>query len=327
MRLKRNSRIIWLIKKMLPLLDLCAIPFLFPSAWLMEKVRRVGVRRLPHCRKVLMWMGVFPIRDHYYEPQFKNEGLDFSRERSLPAIDWNEAGQLDLLQKLSFAGELTSLPWDLHPDRGNETVFCMNNGSFRQADAAYWYQMIRLLKPGKIIEIGSGNSTLMARKAIDKNSEEGFRCEHILIEPYEMPWLESLNIPVMRQKVEDVGIEFFSQLEKNDILFIDSSHVIRPDGDVAFEYLELLPLLNCGVVVHVHDICSPRIYKREWLIDDVRFWNEQYLLEAFLSHNQDWEIMGALNYLYHHHFARLKTVAPFLNLDHEPVSFYMRKLR
>ena len=121
-------------------------------------------------------------------------------------------------------------------------------------------------------------------------------------------------------------MEFFSELEENDILFIDSSHIIRPQGDVLFEYLELIPILNKGVIVHVHDIFSPKNYLREWLEDEVRFWNEQYLLEAFLSHNNTWKIIGALNYLHHNHYEKLKSVAPFLTPDREPGSFYIQRI-
>ena len=79
-----------------------------------------------------------------------------------------------------------------------------------------------------------------------------------------------------------------------DILFIGSSHVIRPQGDVLFEYLELLPTLKRGVIVHVHDIFSPRDYPQSWLLDEVRLWNEQYLLEAFLTDNEHWKSNGII---------------------------------
>ena len=84
--------------------------------------------------------------------------------------------------------------------------------------------------------------------------------------------------------------------------------------------------LSKGVVVHVHDIFSPKNYPRRWLVDEVRFWNEQYLVEAFLSHNRDWQIIGALNYLKHAHYDELKAVAPFLTPQHEPGSLYLRKI-
>lgn len=131
---------------------------------------------------------------------------------------------------------------------------------------------------------------------------------------------------MVRRKVEDLDPTFFASLRENDILFIDSSHIIRPQGDVLFEYLRLLPALNKGVIVHVHDIFSPRDYPARWMRDEVRFWNEQYLLEAFLTHNGAWQVMGALNYLRHHHQEKLKAIAPFLGPRNEPGSFYMRKI-
>lgn len=101
---------------------------------------------------------------------------------------------------------------------------------------------------------------------------------------------------------------------------------IRPQGDVLYAYLEILPILERGVIVHLHDIFSPRNYLKEWLVDEVKFWNEQYLLEAFLTHNRSWKIIGALNYLHHNHYEVLKSVAPFLTPNREPGSFYIQRV-
>ncbi|HAX18069.1 MAG TPA: hypothetical protein DCY00_05695, partial [Actinobacteria bacterium] len=117
----------------------------------------------------------------------------------------------------------------------------------------------------------------------------------------------------------------FKKLDCNDILFIDSSHMIRPQGDVLYEYLELLPDLNNGVIVHIHDIFSPKDYPEEWVIGDVRFWNEQYLLEAFLTSNSRWKIIGALNFLHHNYYELLIEKCPRLTPDREPGSFYIQK--
>jgi hypothetical protein len=88
----------------------------------------------------------------------------------------------------------------------------------------------------------------------------------------------------------------------------------------------VLPTLNKGVIVHFHDIFSPKDYKHDWLFNKVRLWNEQYLLEAFLSNNPSWSILAAVNHLKHHHFDALKTVCPRLTRDREPASFYIQKL-
>ncbi|MDG2090296.1 MAG: class I SAM-dependent methyltransferase [Gammaproteobacteria bacterium] len=306
-------------------LDISLLPFVYFSAWLLKAVRKKGVHRLPYIKRALFQVGVFPIRNHYYEPQFdfRAPHKEFSLDRSLPGIKINKEMQLAYLEKYSFSKELENISID----KVDELDFYLNNGSFGPGDAEYWYQVVRSTKPKRIIEIGSGNSTLMAIKAIEQNQTEdsSYTCEHTCIEPYEMPWLEKTSVSVLREKVEEVDVEFFSQLEENDILFIDSSHVIRPQGDVLFEYLELLPTLKKGVIVHVHDIFLPKNYSKAWLEDKVTFWNEQYLLEAFLSHNDSWEIIGALNYLSHNHFDDLKRVTPFLTPAHEPGSFYMKK--
>ena len=272
-----------------------------------------------------MNVGVFPIRDHYYEPQFdhRDPRLPFSVDRKLTGIDWNVEGQMENLASFEFADELTDIP----TERSETRNFHFNNYSFESGDAEYWYQLIRCKRPARIIEVGSGYSTLMAIKATRQNQLDNpdYQCSHVCIEPFEMPWLETAGVKVLRKKVEEVGLSFFAKLDENDILFIDSSHIIRPDGDVLFEYLELLPTLNKGVIVHIHDIFSPRNYPAEWLQNEVKFWNEQYLLEAFLSHNSSWQVFGALNYLHHHHYDGLRRVAPYLTPDREPGSFYIQK--
>ncbi|MGC2164980.1 MAG: class I SAM-dependent methyltransferase [Gallionella sp.] len=281
---------------------------------------------MPRCKHALLAVGVFPIQNHYYEPLFDTGNLrrPLSENRNLPGIDWNIPDQLELLESFSFERELADTPREKEAER----QFYMNNNSFLSGDAEYFYNLIRLKKPARIFEIGSGHSTLMARKAIERNMDEvsGYQCKHLCIEPYEMPWLEQTGVEVIREKVEDVGTDLFAELEYGDILFIDSSHIIRPQGDVLFEYLELLPGLKNGVIVHIHDIFSPKDYLREWLVDEVKFWNEQYLLEAFLTCNRDWKIIGALNYLHHNHYPMLRRKCPFLTSDREPGSFYIQKV-
>ena len=315
-----------LIKKFLPIVDILLIPFVYPAAWLLKNLRKAGIQRLPHCKSALLNVGVFPIRNHYYEPQFDNRNPkpEFSQDRHLPGINWNVSAQLETLKSFTFSQELADIP----QEKPKSLKFYLNNGSFESGDAEYWYQLIRSIKPRRIFEVGSGNSTLMAINAINRNHDDdpNYKCEHVCIEPYEMPWLEEADVIVVRKKVEDVELSFFSQLEENDILFIDSTHIIRPQGDVLFEYLELLPSLNKGVIVHVHDIFSPKNYLKQWLQDEIWFWNEQYLLEAFMSHNSSWKIMGALNYLHHNHYDKLKQVAPYLTPEREPGSFYIQKI-
>ena len=314
------------IKPLLPLADIVLAPAVYPAGLLLKAIRRAGVQRLPLCKRALMQVGVFPIRKHYFEPLFDMRKLSrpLAQERILPGIDWNVSGQIKLLECFCFNEELKDVP----KTGLDELTFHINNKSFESGDAEFLYNLIRFKKPARIFEIGSGNSTLIARKAIKRNQAEvsGYQCKHLCIEPYEMPWLEKLGVTLMRQKVEEVDKAIFAELENNDILFIDSSHIIKPQGDVLFEYLELLPALKSGVIVHIHDIFSPRDYSKEWVIDEVLFWNEQYLLEAFLTCNRDWKVLGALNYLRHNYFEALQAQCPFLTKDSEPGSFYIQKI-
>jgi len=315
-----------LFMKILPLADIVLVPFVYPAGYLLKAIRKAGVQRMTLCKRALLQVGVFPIQNHYYEPLFDGRTLNrpLENERSLPGIDWNVTEQMDLLESFCFNEELKNI---LNQD-ADEVAFHFNNGPFESGDAEFLYNLIRRKKPGKIFEIGSGNSTLIVRKALKKNQEElsNYRCKHLCIEPYEMPWLEKLGVKVIRQKVEDVEKAVFAELEKDDLLFIDSSHIIRPQGDVLFECLEILPSLKPGVIVHFHDIFSPRDYLKEWVMDEVKFWNEQYLLEAFLTCNRDWKVLGALNYLHHNHYEALQAKCPFLTKDREPGSFYIQKI-
>ena len=305
-------------------IDLFLSPFTLLFAYVFRYFRKHSLKNFPLSKKIFLQIGVMPVLDHYYEPLFNPKHLRYSlrKERFLPGINFNEEEQLDILNKFNYNGELLKFPIE---KTNNVREYCYNVGSFLSGDAEYLYSMIRYFKPNKIIEIGSGNSTLMARNAINKNISESPEqyCEHICIEPYEQPWLEEIGVKVIRKKVEDVGIEMFKQLKKNDILFIDSSHIIRPQGDVLFEYLEILPSLDKGVIIHIHDIFTPRDYLDEWFGE--YFWNEQYLLEAFLSNNKDFRIIGATNYLSHKYKEMFSSKCPIYKFQagREPGSFYM----
>ena len=315
---------------LLPVIDFIISPLVLLSSVLLLLIRRAGICYFPITKKVFMKVGIYPLRAHYYEPMFDFSSLRCSlrKERNLPGISWNVDGQLELLDSLSvYAHELRDIPVEKPVD--NTKIFHFNNGSYKSGDAEFLYSIIRQKQPKRIIEIGSGNSTLIARLAVQKNIDElsGYSCHHVCIEPYEMPWLEKTGVQVIREKVEDCDMKIFRELVAGDILFIDSSHIIRPQGDVLFEYLEILPILNPGVVVHIHDIFSPRDYLDEWLHNDIKFWNEQYLLEAFLSHNKEWRIIAGLNFLQHNHHEKLKNVCPFLSRDREPGSFYIERVQ
>lgn len=305
--------------------DWLLVPVTALAAFWVKMLRRLGVHRLPASKWAFHTVGVFPILDHYYEPLFNPAHLRKSlrEDRALPGIDFNVEEQLSLLGSFDYNDELLRFP----REKPNTLEYYYQNGPFGSGDAEFLYSLIRKIKPARLYEIGSGNSTLMARNAIRRNAEEdpAYECEHVCIEPYQHEWLTQLGISVVREVVEDTDRNRFASLGANDILFIDSSHIIRPQGDVVTEYLEILPLLNPGVFVHVHDIFTPKDYLDEWVIDRVKLWNEQYLLEAFLTLNDRFRIVGALNFLKHHYPAELKAKCPVLASEferREPGSFW-----
>ena len=178
----------------------------------------------------------------------------------------------------------------------NRAIFILITVSLTAQTHLVAYCMIRHFQPRLIIEVGSGFSSLVAAEAIAKNSNSALIC----IEPFPQdflrqgfPGLQSL----IEKKVEDIDLEFFSQLHSGDILFIDSSHTVKIGGDVNYLFLEVLPRLKPGVIVHIHDIFLPFEYRRDWVMDEFRFWTEQYLLQAFLTFNSEFEVLMANGYL------------------------------
>jgi len=316
------------LKRVLRLVDVAILPVVAFSAVALKFVRRAKVQHLPLCRDTLKRLGVFPIVDHYYEPLFNDRHLrrSLQDDRTIVGLDLDLGGQIAFLRQLDYADEIRALP----RSRNGALRFFMDNGSFHTGDAEIYYSIIRRYRPARIIEVGSGASTLAAVEAVKKNREEDPRydCRITCIEPFEQPWLERLDVRVVREPVERIDPAFVTELEANDILFVDSSHIIRPQGDVCFEILELIGRVREGVFVHFHDIFTPKDYPRRWIVDDVLFWNEQYLLEAFLAFNRDFRVVCASHYLSHVAREALSAVCPRMaeDPDRHPGSFWIRRV-
>ena len=273
--------------------DLLLSPLNFIFLNLMRIFRHYGLQYFPVMRKLVQHTGILPLNNHYYQPQFVySEGFDPESPRSLSiSIDIPE--QLQALKALHFSGELISFSRIPHP-----TGYYLGNGAFDEGDAELYYLMIRNKKPKRIIEIGSGHSTRVAHLALERNREEGATTEMTCIEPYENPWLESIpGVKIVRSRIEETDLSLFKSLEAGDMLFIDTSHVIRPENDVLHIYFEILPVIKPGVIIHIHDIFTPRHYPKAWTHLEYRLWNEQYLLEAMLMSGNRFSILFALNHL------------------------------
>ena len=237
----------------------------------------------------------------------------WSRPSELVGIDMKEPRQRELLRSFSrFRDEYQRFPTGPTKEQNR---FYLGNRLFDGVDALVAYCMVRHFQPRLIIEVGSGFSSLALGEAASKNGCTPIIC----IEPFPRDFLRK-GFPglqtLIEKNVQEINLEFFSQLQSGDILFIDSSHTVKVGGDVNYLFLEVLPRLKPGVIVHVHDIFLPFEYRRDWVVDEFRFWSEQYLLQAFLSFNLEFEVLMANRYLAHKYRDDLKvTFANLANLE------------
>lgn len=203
------------------------------------------------------------------------------------------------------------------------------NTGLSKLDAFILYAMIRANKPQKMIEVGSGESTAIALQALRKNREEGHGFHFSAIEPYPNPKLLALTDPdfrLVKSKVQEVTV---SAVVDTDLLFIDSSHVSKIGSDVNHEILKLVPHLKVGAIVHWHDIMIPAEYPKSW-IDKGTFWNESYMVHAFMLHNQCFEVVWAARYMQLKHASVLSQKIDYFepdNQDQQLSSFWIRRVR
>jgi hypothetical protein len=226
-------------------------------------------------------------------PRLKSfQSKDWSACRPCRGLDFRASDQIGLLENeiLPYASEWT---WEADPSVHGQK-FHFENGFFERVDAEVAYSLVRSRKPRRVVEVGSGNSTLLLAEALRRNREDGHFAELVSIEPNPAPFLRLGIDPwsrLIEAPVQNVPAELFRSLKANDILFIDSSHVVCMDSDVIHECLRILPELAPGVLVHFHDIFTPLDYPRKFVVDNLCFWAEQYLLEAFLAFNSAFRIL------------------------------------
>ncbi len=171
------------------------------------------------------------------------------------------------------------------------------NPNFPLADALALTAFMRQLRPKRLIEVGSGYSSCVAL-------DVGGPAEFTFIEPYLDNLPQGLasdptfHSRLMRKRLQDVPLDVFTALEAGDILFIDSSHVAKTGSDVVDYLFRVLPALQPGVAVHIHDIFYPFEYSKAWIVDENRSWNEAYLLRAFLHGNPSWQVLFFFDWFY-----------------------------
>ncbi|HET8797391.1 MAG TPA: class I SAM-dependent methyltransferase [Thermoanaerobaculia bacterium] len=229
--------------------------------------------------------------------------------REIPGIDLREEAQLALLDEL--ARWHTDLPFRADPQPGLRYHF--DNEYYPFCDAVVLFGILRHFRPRRVVEIGSGfSSALMLdtrERFLDPSTHLTF------IEPYPER-LESLlraedrgRCELQVKKVQDVELSLFERLEAGDILFVDSSHVVKLGSDVAWIVFEILPRLARGVILHFHDIPWPFEYPLQW-IRAGRAWNEAYFLRAFLQDNHRFRILFFNDFMTAHHAGAMRARLP-----------------
>lgn len=238
---------------------------------------------------------------HFYSPIADLNDISERQESiwcqriAMPGIDWNEEFQLWLLPK--FAPYITEINF---PNEANGDIrqYFYANDQYPALDAEVLFCILRHFIPSRVIEVGSGFSSLITAQV--NRDFLGNEMEFTCIEPYPRGCLQQPIYglsQLIQRKVEDIPPEFFLSLGKNDVLFIDSSHVSKIGSDVNHLFFEIIPRLQRGVLVHIHDIFLPDEYPKEWMIHEGRHWNEQYLVRAFLQFNSDFEVIWASHFM------------------------------
>jgi hypothetical protein len=240
-------------------------------------------------------------RQDYYSPlpvfsDLKKNVSRWNRPSSLRGVHYNLDSFKSLLQEMlaAYYDEFAQLPPYTEITRKGF------GPGYTELDALTLYLMIRQHKPRRYLEIGSGVSTYYCSLAAIQNKKEGYPLQIQCIEPYPYKQLYTIpDIQVQATEVQNSDLSLFQMLTANDVLFVDSSHVVKIDGDVPFLLLEVLPALQPGVIIHIHDIPFPYnvphpanywVLERSWPV----YWTEAMLLQAFLCFNEHFEIMLSL---------------------------------
>ncbi|MCU0338395.1 MAG: class I SAM-dependent methyltransferase [Spirosomaceae bacterium] len=306
----------------------------------MSRIKEI-VKATPLVGDVARFIGKYRTRvpaGHFYSPIVSVEEAR-RREaqiyptpppRTLPDLDLNEAAQVALMQ--TFAEQYYgSVPFTDEPKDGFRYYFV--NKYYIHADATTLHCMMRHFKPKRIIEAGSGFSS-----AVMLDTNERFLNQSVqftFIEPYPER-LYSLLTAADRQQttiyekpLQDVPAEYFEQLEANDFLFIDSTHVSKTGSDVNYFLFEIFPRLKPGVIVHIHDVFYPFEYPKAWVIDgNGRFgWNEAYILRAFLMNQNTYEILFHNDFLQTFHADWLAQNMPHYATRGRGSSIWLRKVK
>jgi hypothetical protein len=235
-----------------------------------------------------------------------SQGIELYESEQLERIEkWREGTYQELYRRLRNNAEI-NCPFDGQSYLGST---CLHNGWYPTPDAEIYASMIYDFQPDQIVEVGSGFSTLIARHTLQHAQ---LKSPLTVVDPAPRTNVERAADKVIYERVEDSKLEKFA-LTGRSLLFIDSSHITRPRGDVPYLYCEVLPQLPVGTVVHFHDIFIPYDYPTCY---DHLCWTEQYVLHALLAQSPRYRTLLSTQYLSRHHTAEMQaTFGPQVGAD------------
>jgi predicted O-methyltransferase YrrM len=255
---------------------------------------------------------------HFYSPIADLHEIETDADRifdysmvEVPGIDLNLAVQEELFQSLS--GFLVDWPFPEEPGKEFRYYSRGDNTNYGVGDAMMLHAMLRWTRPRRVIEVGSGFSSCMTLDTCERFLDG--EVDLTFVEPY--PELlysllkveERDKVTVIESRLQDVPVATFDVLEAGDVLFIDSTHVVRIGSDVNDIFTRILPNLRPGVVVHFHDIFWPFEYPRSW-VEEGRAWSELYVLRSFLQFNREFELLLFTDFLFKHRRPLIEARAP-----------------
>jgi predicted O-methyltransferase YrrM len=293
------------------------------SAW-----RRPAQRAYLAVHHAAARLGVQLLRASYDSPIPRPAELTqelFRRESPMRGIAWDPEGQLDWVERelAPFLAEFRPQPDpDAPPGR-----FRLENMTYDSVDAELLYGILRWARPRRYVELGSGYSTLVAAEALAANEHDGHGSELSIYDPFPSAHVQArpeLSKSLRTVSAQELPEDIVSGLGDRDILFVDTSHTVKMGGDVNRIVLDLLPLARPGVMVHFHDIFLPVDYSSGH-VRNAHYWNEQYLLQAFLSGNPDWEVLVGAQAIARVGPDRLARLIPSFHPKRSPGAFWIRR--
>lgn len=291
--------------------------------------RRIKTGLLRLASRASRRVGVDIEARHFYSPIPQIERIKdgfFESESQMPGIT-----PFDTDAHFKFIDdELAGAIAEFSPPRkapGVRNTYYLDNGLYQGGDADLLYAFIRRFRPGRILELGAGFSTLVSAMACERNRAQGHESSLVTCDPYAIPPAPG-EIPGLTElravRAEDLPLTAYEGLGEGDILFIDSSHTVKVGGDVTHLFLEVVPRLRDGVLVHVHDVFLPWSYPREWIDHNHWYWAEQYLLQAFLAFNSRARVLVAAYAAHRRQPGRLAEVVPNYRPSAAPLSLWFR---